>query len=156
MRNPFKAAFAAYDVQRKLKRMVRKERSTLRGLVAQEALKASDIKRFFLDLDQKGCYGRIKRELITAPQSHRLFDRHYEEIERIRKAWIEEKGWSPKFRNDLKTDLLQFALRETGRQIARDVFLDRQIEQHQEEILKREQELEALRSRWKEGRERDI
>ena len=55
------------------------------------------------------------------------------------------------FRNDLKTDLLQFALREVSRQIAKDMFLDRQTEQHQDEIRKRERELEALQSRRGEG-----
>lgn len=133
----FQKAFAQHDARKRLKR-ISKGRD-LRGYIARTALEATDIRAFFRQLDEKGCYGLIPRDLITAKR----FDTHYDEITTAIKHWQDER-WSIKVREDIKTEYLHYALRQIGREIEREVFLERDLEHQREQVRQREAELQKL------------
>ena len=73
---------------------------------------------WFKDLLQHGCIGGMIPSLIYYADTHEFFDRHYDEIEQLRKEYEDSTGLPLQIQADLKNFLAWFAFEEVAFQIA--------------------------------------
>ncbi len=81
--------------------LLEKENCRLRSAVIIEALEHEDIPAFFKDLLQYGCQSGIVSSMIYYTDTHKFFDKYYEEIETLRFE-LEQVGQNMQPQGDLK------------------------------------------------------
>lgn len=97
----------------------------LRQAVAIEALNHDNIKIFFSDLLQHGCICGMIGELIYYYDTHKFFNRFYDEIEELRNDYHDQTGEMliPPPNHDLKNWLAWYGFEETAYQLASEFNL---------------------------------
>jgi len=79
---------------------------------------------FLRDLAQHGCISGMVSDLVYYTDTHAFFDRHYDEIERLREEIEESLGEPLPISGDLKNALAWFAFEQTAMSIARDLEIE--------------------------------
>ena len=90
--------------------------NTIEYAVLKESLDYDNPKDFFTDLLQHGCSSGMGSCLIRYSDTHKFFDEHYNQIEKIRQDFEENIG-PLKIKDDLKNFLAWFAFEETARKL---------------------------------------
>lgn len=101
-----------------LNEIIEKSPNSIAAGVAKNALGHDSIEGYFTDLLSHGCISGMVSELTYYRDTHRFFDRHYDEIETIRDSVAEmgiELEWPS---GDLKNHLAWLAYEETAKDIA--------------------------------------
>jgi len=83
-----------------------------------------DLTRFFRDLAQHGCISGMVGDLIYYTDTHAFYDRHYDEIERLREEIEDALGEPLKIQGDLKNALAWFAFEQTAMNIASELEIE--------------------------------
>ena len=94
------------------------EPHSLGAVIAREALEYHGAKDFFNDLLTYGCKSGLITQLIYTYDIHNFFDRHYLEIENIRREIEINIGEKLNFESDLKTQLCWTAFEEIALRLA--------------------------------------
>jgi len=94
------------------------------NIVADDILYQSDPLRWLTDLLHHGCACGMVPGMIYRHDTHAFFDRHYDEIEDMRREYEDSTGVPLPIRYDLKNDLAWFAYEETAYRIAEDLGLE--------------------------------
>ena len=92
----------------KLQKLLEENLWTITEDVITEALSSwyEDVKDFFLDLQKMGCQSWIVSSMIRYNDTHKFYDKHYDEIEDIRLELQEEWIlWNNLIDQDLKNYL---------------------------------------------------
>lgn len=84
--------------------------------VVQEALKDTEIStvEWLSRLIEHGCVTGWDGSLIYYADTHEFFDEHYDEIEELREAWIDQTGQDLHIEGDLKNYLAWFGFEQTA------------------------------------------
>lgn len=86
---------------------------------------SNEIENFFRDLANHGCACGMVGELIYYHDTHRFFDRFYEEIEEIRQEYQWSVGEEVRVsQNDLKNFFAWFGFEEAARSICGQIGLE--------------------------------
>ncbi|PHS41580.1 MAG: hypothetical protein COA91_02055 [Robiginitomaculum sp.] len=107
-----------------LQDIINSKPSSLQVAVASEALDHEDITSFFSDLLQHGCISGMIGSLIYYIDTHKFFDKHYNEIEELRTEYQDNIGEPLQIKNDLKNFLAWFDFEETAYQMALELGLE--------------------------------
>ena len=91
--------------------------NTIEYEVLQKSLDYDNPKDFFTDLLEHGCVSGMVSGLIYYVNTHKFFDKHYEQIEKLRQDYEEHTGEPLKIEYDLKNFLAWFAFEETARKL---------------------------------------
>jgi len=97
------------------------EPETIRSEVAEDALESECIKTFFDELLHHGCSSGMISKLIYYYDTHKFYDKHYNEIEEIRDEYEDSLGQPLSIRGDLKNFFSWFAFEQTAYQIWSDM-----------------------------------
>jgi len=92
-------------------------KNTIEQEVLNEALKYDDPKTFFTDLMTYGCQSGMVSKLIYYTDTHKFFDKYYDQIDELREEIEDSFGEPLKIEGDLKNWLAWFAFEETARKI---------------------------------------
>lgn len=112
-------------LKKQLKNIIQNSPNTLRAEVAEEALECGgDIKIFFSDLLQHGCQSGMVGKLIYYHDTHKFFDKYYNEIEDLRYELEESFGSPLQPKGDLKNWFAWMAFEETSRIIADELAIE--------------------------------
>ena len=111
-------------LRKKLNRIRHEEKKTLRAAVAKEALDYEEPAAFFDDLLSHGCVSGMVSSLVYYTQTHKFYDKHYQEIEELRLEFEASTGTSLAMDSDLKNTLAWFAFEETAYQLANELGLE--------------------------------
>ena len=84
--------------------------------VVQEAQKDTEIStvEWLRRLIEHGCVTGWDSSLIYYADTHDFFDEHYDEIEELREAWIDQTGQDLHIEGDLKNYLAWFGFEQTA------------------------------------------
>ena len=96
----------------KLQKLLEENLWTITEDVINEALSSwyEDVKDFFLDLQRMWCQSWMVSSMIRYSDTHKFYDKHYEEIENIRLELQEEWIlWNEPIDQDLKNYLAWLA-----------------------------------------------
>ena len=112
-------------LKKQLKNIIQNSPNSLRAEVAKEALDyGCDIEIFFSDLLQHGFQSGMIGKLIYYCDTHKFFDKYYNEIEELR-CELEESFGSPlQPKGDLKNWFAWMAFEETARIIADELAIE--------------------------------
>ena len=111
-------------LKKQLKNIIQNSPNTLRAEVAEEALECGgDITIFFSDLLQQGCQSGMVGKLIYYHDTHKFFDKYYNEIEDLRSELEESFGSPLQPKGDLKNWFAWMAFEETARIIADELTI---------------------------------
>lgn len=80
-----------------------------------------EIKSFFSDLSENGCVSGMINHLIYYFDTHKFYDKYYEEIETLRLNWEDDTGEPVQIKEDLKNYLAWFGFEQTAYQIASEL-----------------------------------
>lgn len=83
-----------------------------------------EIKGFIEDLMQHDCVSGIIGTLIYYTDTHKFYEKYYEEIEELRKDLEEQFGEPVKVKGDIKNFYAWLAFEETARIIATELEFD--------------------------------
>lgn len=111
----------------KLLRKIQEETtSTLEREVAAIILDAAEdrIERYMHDVSHHGCVSGAVGPLIYTADCHTFFDRHYDEIERLREEYQDYVGQPVCIQGDLKTQLAWFGFEECLRLLSYKLDMD--------------------------------
>lgn len=112
------------SLKKQLKNIIQNSPKTLRAEVAKEALSyGCDIEIFFSDLLQHGCQSGMVGKLIYYTDTHKFFDKYYNEIEDLRTELEESFGSPLQPKGDLKNWFSWMAFEETARIIADELAI---------------------------------
>lgn len=101
-----------------LKKHLWENRWNIKGEVIKEALDHESPKLFFEDLLQHWCVSWMVWKLIYYVDTHKFFDKHYDEIEEIRNELIDEGIMPNDFPKwDLKNDFAWLAFEHRAYEI---------------------------------------
>lgn len=100
-----------------LRRTVRENGGTLSAAVAESALDSGDPVAFLRDVTTYGCISGCVSGLVYFADTREFFDRHYEEIEELRREYENECGMPIRIAHDLKNDLAWFAFEAIARRL---------------------------------------
>lgn len=94
--------------------------------VIKEAIEYHNPKSFLEDLLQYGCVSWMVSSLIRYKDTHKFYDKHYDEIEEIRKE-LEEQGLELKLpsHEDLKNFFAWLGFEERARELYNDLGFSR-------------------------------
>ena len=108
--------------RRRLRHIVSDEPDTLRAAVASEALDydSDNPNQLFIDLQSCGCVGGTVSSLIYYTDTNTFFDKHFAEIEELRKEYEDSTGEPIRINGDLKNFFAWFAFEETACRMALD------------------------------------
>jgi len=95
-----------------LQDIIDNEPSRIRAFVADEILSSDNPMAFLEDVSQYGCRSGLVNSLIYYTDTHKFFDQHYSEIEKIRNEFEDRLGFYFDIRDDLKTWCAWFAFEE--------------------------------------------
>lgn len=111
---------------KKIQEIVEKPIDSIRKEVAQEVLSHSydNIEDFFKDLLQYGCVSGMISALIYYADTHKFYDKYYDEIENLRYENEESTGITLQVKGDLKNFFAWFAFEETAYQLAIELGLE--------------------------------
>ncbi len=104
-------------IKKELRKILKNEPNTLRYEVALEGLAYSsndEIKDFFLDLIQHGCISGMIGKLIYYADTHKFYDKYYNEIEELRLYVEDNLGNSLELNGDYKNAMAWYAFEETA------------------------------------------
>lgn len=99
-----------------LQKIADNEKDTIRAEVANEALDYDYPKKFFLDLFKTGCVSGMVGRLVYYKDTHKFFDKYYDEIEKLRFEDIEEEQ-AVYITGDLKNAFAWYAFMKTAKKI---------------------------------------
>ena len=105
--------------------MIAKLNNWIKSEVAKEALNyyGDTIKDFFNDLSNYGCVCWMISSLCWYSDTHRFYDKHYDEIEGIREEW-EGSAWEHiKIKWDLKNFFAWFAFESIAYDLAEELWI---------------------------------
>ena len=90
--------------------------------VALEALSRDkeDIQNFFIDLLTRGCVTGMVTSLIYYTDTHKFFDKHYDEILGIKEDYEERIGQPMKIESDIRNSLSWFCFERVAFNILKD------------------------------------
>ena len=113
-------------LKKQLKNIIKNRPGTLRAEVAKEALEHSyeNVESFFTDLLQHGCISGMVGRLIYYSDTHKFYDKYYNEIEEIRYELEESLGESLQPKGDLKNWFAWLGFEETARKIAEELEIE--------------------------------
>ena len=83
-----------------------------------------NIKGFFEDLLTHGCQSGMIPGLVYYTDTHKFFDKHYEEIEDLRYEYEQDFGEPLKANGDLKNWFAWFGYEETARKLAEELEIE--------------------------------
>lgn len=83
-----------------------------------------NIKGFFEDLLTYGCQSGMIPGLVYYTDTHKFFDKHYEEIEDLRYEYEQDFGEPLKVNGDLKNWFAWFGYEETARKLAEELEIE--------------------------------
>ncbi|MEQ9263564.1 MAG: hypothetical protein RLP14_10420 [Owenweeksia sp.] len=111
-----------------LTHITKTQKGTIERDIAEEALTYQDepegVIHFFKDLLQYGCISGMVSSLIYYIDTHDFYDRHYDQIERLRHSLENETGIPLHPQGDLKNWYAWMGFEETARQMADDLGLE--------------------------------
>ena len=111
--------------QKHLENIIQNYPNTIRAEVASAALNyGCDIENFFSDLLNHGCQSGLVGQLIYYSDTHKFFDKYYNEIEDLRLEFEDEMGAPLQPKGDLKNWFTWFAFEETARKIAEELAIE--------------------------------
>lgn len=107
------------DFKNYLSQIIDSKPSSLYSEVAEEALDYHNPKSFFEDLLSHGCISGMVGKLVYYYDTHKFYDKYYQEIESLRDEYESSTGESvlQYVNGDLKNWLAWFAFEETARTI---------------------------------------
>jgi hypothetical protein len=108
----------------KLQEILQSKPHSLQAAVAREALNHEDIQCFFSDLLQHGCISGMVGSLIYYHDTHKFFDTHYDEIEKLRLDYQDNIGEPLEIKDNLKNFLAWFSFEQTAYQLALELGLE--------------------------------
>lgn len=114
-------------LRNKLQAVIDDEPNTIRAYVAKEALdyNETDPERMFRDLQScGGCISGTINSLCFYNQTHRFFDKYYDEIEALREEYECEVGEPLKIKYDLKNFYAWYAFEHEAFDMACELGLD--------------------------------
>lgn len=94
------------------------EPNSIRAFVANEALKTSDINKFFKTIAKKGCISGMIASLNFEEQTHHFFNTYYDEIEELRVNFENKSGGPIDMPFGIKNTFTWFAFEQTAENIA--------------------------------------
>ena len=97
---------------------------TLETEVAKEALQYEDIAGFFNDLATHGCVSGWVSSLVFYSDTHKFYDKHYDEIEDLRVDFEDMIGSPITIKHDLKNFYAWFAFEVTASRMAEDLGIE--------------------------------
>jgi hypothetical protein len=104
---------------------IKKKKGSIESLVAKEAIDYWDIEGFFRDLAQSGCESGMVTSLIYYTDTHKFYDKYYDEIELIRINYEDETGIKIKIGNkDLKNQYAWFAFEKVALDMASELGIE--------------------------------
>ena len=113
------------NLKKHLKTIIEDNQNSLRAEVAAEALEHSgDIVSFFTDLLQHGCQSGMVGKLVYYSDTHKFYDKYYNEIEGLRYDLEEFFGFPLQPKGDLKNWFAWMAFEETARIIADELGIE--------------------------------
>lgn len=83
--------------------------------------KEDDIKSFFKDITHYGCISGMIGHLIYYADTHKFYDKYYEEIEELREEYQDMSGMTLNPQGDLKNWYAWFGFEQTACQIANEL-----------------------------------
>lgn len=106
--------------------IIEREPDSLRSAVARIIREDSDDDpaRYLADLSQHGYISGMVGPLIYYTDTHAFFDRHYDEIERLREEIEDTLGEPLTLSGDLKNALAWFAFEQTALAIADEIGVE--------------------------------
>ena len=112
--------------QQTLRKIFAETSSALERDVAGVILDAAEdrIEQYMHDVSHHGCTSGAVGSLIYTADCHEFFDRHYDEIERLREEYQDYVGQPVCIRGDLKTQLAWFAFEECLRLLSYKLDMD--------------------------------
>ena len=112
-------------LQKQLKNIIQNCPNSLKAEVASEALNCGcEIETFFSDLWQHGCQSGMIGKLIYYCDTHKFFDKYYNEIEDLRLELEVDFGAPLQPKGDLKNWFAWLAFEETARIIAGELAIE--------------------------------
>lgn len=96
---------------------------TLETEVAKKALESDDIARFFDQLLRLGCVSGYISSLVYYTDTHKFYDKHYDEIEDLRYEY-EDMGCPLHIKGDLKNFYAWFAFEVTASRMAEELGIE--------------------------------
>lgn len=109
-----------------LNEIIKNNPNSLKSEVATEVLEQNyeDIGSYFTDLLLNGCQSGMVGKLIYYSDTHKFYDKYYNEIEEIRYELEESLGESLQPKGDLKNWYSWLAFEETARKIAEELEIE--------------------------------
>jgi len=109
-----------------LKLIIKDNPNALKAEVAEEALgyDYADIALFFTDLLHHGCQSGMVGKLVYYTDTHKFYDKYYNEIEDLRYDLEESFGLPLQPKGDLKNWFAWMAFEETARIIADELGIE--------------------------------
>ncbi len=115
-------------MKNKLQKIIKNEKGTIRYEVAQDCLNDTEdsysIKDWFNDLLSHGCQSGMIGHLIYYDDTHKFYDKYYDEIEEIRQELEDSLGQALNPEGDLKNWYAWLGYEETARKIAEELGLE--------------------------------
>ncbi len=118
---------------KKIKEIAKRKRSILRADNLRQAVAIevrngyrddNEVKTFFHDIAHYGCVDGMISSLIYFEDTHKFFDKFYDEIEEMREQWEENIGEPMVIKGDLKNCFAWFAFQETALQLANELGIE--------------------------------
>ena len=88
-------------MRKELQKLLEENQGTITEFIINEALEHDEPKQYFEDLLQYGCQSWMVTSLIYYVDTHKFYDKHYDEIEDIRYE-LQEEWILPEIQSDLK------------------------------------------------------
>lgn len=111
-------------LKQSLKKIILADRSSIRAVVAQDALDAEDPAGYLKDVLAHGCQSGIVSNLIYYTDTKDFFLTHMDEIDDIRKELEDNLGEPLKIEQPMYNYLAWLGYEETARSIASELDID--------------------------------
>lgn len=111
------------EIKEQIIEITKQPNNTIKKIVAQEALiySSGDIRSFFSDLFNNGCISGMVGCLIYYKDTHKFFQDHYDEIERLRIDYELNTGITLEPKGDLINWYAWLAFEMTARELAAEL-----------------------------------
>jgi hypothetical protein len=106
------------QLKNELEIIIKNSENSIEKAVAEEALDAENIQKFFSHLLEYGCVSGSVQSLIYYVDTHSFFDTHYNQIQKILEEYQENHGEFYSLKGDLKNSLAWFSFEYTAYELA--------------------------------------
>ncbi len=98
------------NLKNALQDIINDKPNSIKAFIAHEALESENPKEFFTELSQYGCVSGMIPSLIYYADTHKFFDKYYNEIEELRFEYEDEIEYPIEIKGDLKNFYVWFTI----------------------------------------------